>query len=163
MLNSIAPPSKRLDDPEKLKLFRGFLGITQARLAQTMGTTQTSVGRWEAGITPISSTTMRHVRELVTAKIKEETTRLFTDLLPKLTLSEFAGLFGNPDAGFTEDADGNLYLGSVFMEGYRQHSLHIRLNDEKWYGLDRDAKATRVDEGFLQTVISHGKALEVKP
>ena len=76
-----------------MKLYRGFLDLTQAQLAAELGTTQTSVGRWESGITPISMMTMGHLRALVTARIMEETRRLFTELIPKLTLSEFDGLF----------------------------------------------------------------------
>lgn len=141
-----------------MKLYRAFLDLTQAQLATELGTTQTSVGRWESGITPISMRTMGHLRALVTARIMEETRHLFTELIPKLTLSEFDGLFGNPDAGFSEDSVGRLYLGSVFIEGYRRHSLHIRLDNRKWYGLDQDGKASRVDEAFLQSVISMSKS-----
>ena len=137
-----------------MKLYRGFLDLTQAQLAAELGTTQTSVGRWESDIAPISMRTMGHLRVLLTARIIEETRRLFTELISKLTLSEFDGLFGNPDAGFGEDSSGRLYLGSVFIEGYRPHSLHTRLDDRKWYGLDRDGKATRIDEAFLKSVVS---------
>ncbi len=155
--NLTSPPQRDLGDPQQMKLYRGFLDLTQAQLAAELGTTQTSVGRWESGIAPISLRTMGHLRALVTARIIGETRRLFTELIPKLTLSEFDGLFGNPDAGFTEDSSGRLYLGSVFIEGYRLHSLHIRLDDCKWYGLDRDGKASRIDEAFLKSVISGSK------
>jgi transcriptional regulator with XRE-family HTH domain len=159
MLNLMAPPIKNLSASQQLKLYRGFLDLTQAQLATGLGTTQTSVARWEADITPVSLMTMGHVRALVTARISEATRRLFTDLIPKLTLSEFDGLFGNPDAGFSEDTPGHLYLGSVFIEGYRQHSLHIRVDDRAWYALDRDGKSWKVDQAFLHHVISAGRSL----
>jgi len=159
MLNLMAPPQKNLTAPEQMKLFRGFLDLTQTELAAELGTTQTSVGRWEASISPISLMTMGHVRALVTNKIMEQTRRLFAELVPKLTMSEFDGLFGNPDAALTEDCDGNLYLGTVFIEGYRRHSLHVRIEDRRWYALDQDGKPTLVDETFLHSVISAGKSL----
>jgi transcriptional regulator with XRE-family HTH domain len=157
MLNLAAQPQKNRTAPEQWKLYRGYLGITQAQLAAKLGTTLTSVARWETGHTPISLMTMGYLRALVTAQVGEQTRLLFTELVPKLTLSEFDGLFGNPDAGFVEDVEGNLYLGSVYIEGYRRHSLHLRLSDRKWCALDRDGHPTVVDEQFLQTVISAGK------
>lgn len=102
---------------------------------------------------------MGHLRALVTARIMEETRRLFAELMPKLTLSEFDGLFGNPDADFSEDSVGRLYLGSVFIEGYRRHSLHIRLDDRKWYALDRDGETSKIDESFLQSAISASRSV----
>jgi transcriptional regulator with XRE-family HTH domain len=84
-----------LSDSQQMKLCRGFLDLTQAQLAAELDTTQTSVGRWELGITPISMMTMGHLRALVTSQIMEETRGLFTKLIPKLTLSEYDGLFGN--------------------------------------------------------------------
>jgi transcriptional regulator with XRE-family HTH domain len=162
MLNLMAPPIKNLSASQQIKLYRGFLDVTQAQLAAALGTTQTSVARWEADITPVSLMTMGYVRALVTASIMEATRRLFTDLIPKLTLSEFDGLFGHPEAGFSEDAAGRLYLGSVFIEGYRQHSLHIRVEDRAWYALDRDGKASQVDEKFLHHVISVGRSIKIK-
>jgi transcriptional regulator with XRE-family HTH domain len=162
MLNLMAQPMKNLAASQQLKLYRGFLDLTQAQLAAALGTTQTSVARWESDITPISLMTMGHVRALVTARIAEATRRLFTDLIPKLTLSEFDGLFGNSDAGFSEDAMGGLYLGSVFIEGYRQHSLHMRMGDRIWCALDRDGKASKVDEAFLSHVISAGRSMKQK-
>jgi transcriptional regulator with XRE-family HTH domain len=162
MLNLMAPPMKNLSASQQMKLYRRFLDLTQAQLAAALGTTQTSVARWESDNTPISLMTMGHMRALVMARIAEATRRLFTDLIPRLTLSEFDGLFGNPDAVFSEDAKGCLYLGSVFIEGYRQHSLHMRLEDRTWYALDRDGKASEVDEAFLGHVISAGRSIKQK-
>jgi hypothetical protein len=105
---------------------------------------------------------MGHVRALVTARIMELTARLFREIMPTLTDSQFDGLFSNPDAGFFDDAEGNLYLGSVFIEGYRRHTLHIRTDDRNWYGLDHDGKATRVDETFLLAMLSSGRSLQEK-
>jgi transcriptional regulator with XRE-family HTH domain len=162
MLNLMTPPVKNLTASQQVKMYRGFLDLTQTQLAAALGTTQTSVARWEADITPISLMTMGHVRALVTARIAEAIRRLFTDLIPKLTLSEFDGLFGNPDAGFSEDAMGRLYLGSVFIEGYRQHSLHVRVENRVWYALDRDGNASEIDEPFLQQVTSAGRSIREK-
>jgi transcriptional regulator with XRE-family HTH domain len=162
MLNLMAPPMKKLSASQQMKLYRRFLNLTQAQLAAALGTTQTSVARWESDNTPISLMTMGHMRALVTARIAEAIRRLFTDLIPKLTLSEFDGLFGNPDTVFSEDATGCLYLGSVFIEGYRQHSLHMRLEDRTWYALDRDGSASEVDEAFLGHVISAGRSIKQK-
>jgi hypothetical protein len=63
-------------------------------------------------------------------------------------------LFGNPDANFPQDSGGNLYLGSVNIEGYRRHTLHIRTDDRRCYALDQDGRATNVDGSFLKSIIS---------
>ena len=149
----IATPQKDLSAPQQLKLYREFLGLTQAQLAAAMGTTQTSVGRWESGISPISVMTMGHVRSLVTAKIGDEIRQLLADLVPKLALSEFNRLFGTPNAAFENDNKGNLYFGTVFIDGYRKHSLHIRISDRQWYGLDKECQAVKVDAAFLKSII----------
>lgn len=150
---------QNLPDPEQMKLYRKFLRYTQAQFASALGTTQTSVARWESGVVPISLMTMSHLRALVTAKIMEETRKLFAILIPQLTLSEFTGLFSTPDNRFTDDANGRLYLGSVYIEGYRRHTLHIGADDHEWYALDRDSKPTPVDSAFIAEVIAAGNSL----
>jgi len=142
----------QLTDPLQLKFFREFLGLTQAQLAAIMGTTQTSVARWESVISPISAMTMAHVRALAEAKVKEETQRLFAQLVPELALCDFEGLFALPAMGFSNDNRGNIYLGMVEIMGYRKHSLHLRLDDRQWYGLDSEGNATKVDRELLRSV-----------
>jgi len=158
-----AAPQKGLSASDQLKRYRGFLGLTQAELAAAMGTTQTSVGRWESGISPISAMTMGHVRALVAQKVGEEMRRLFAVLLPKLALSDFSQLFGSPGALFADDNKGNLYLGTVFIEGYRRHSLHIRIDDGQWYGLDREGQAVKVDGAFLRSAVQAAKLSKARP
>ena len=98
--------------------------------------------------------TMAHLRQLMTQRLQEEISRLFRELRPKLTISRYSALVGHPDARVTRDRDGNRYLGSVFIDpGYRKHVLYFRLNDQAWYGLDKDEKATKVDDAFLRELI----------
>lgn len=148
-----AAPQKDLKASEQFRLYREFLQLTQAQLAAAMGTTQTSVFRWESDSSPISVRTMGHVRALVTVKVEEEVRRLFADLLPKLALSHFNGLCGIPKADFTRDEKGNLYFGTVFIDGYRKHSLHFRIEDRQWYGLNHEGKAVKVDSAFLKSIV----------
>jgi transcriptional regulator with XRE-family HTH domain len=149
LLNQIA-----VTDPDELRLYREFLGFTQAQLAAELHTTITSVSRWESEITPISPMTMDHLRRIVTAQLQREISRLFSELRPKLTISRYTALVGHPDARITRDRDRNLYLGSVFIDpGYRKHILYFRPKDRAWYGLDKDERATKVDEVFLRELI----------
>lgn len=146
-----APPQS----PEQMRLYRKFLDLTQAELAAELCTTTTSVSRWESEITPISPSTRAHLHKLVTASLQTEISRLFSELIPKLSISRYTGLVGHPRAEFTKDRNGNLYLGSVFIDpGYRKHVLYLRAADSKWYGLDRDENATPVDEQFLRDLVA---------
>jgi transcriptional regulator with XRE-family HTH domain len=143
------------NQPEQMRLYRDFLGLTQSQFAAELHTTPTSVSRWESGVTPISMMTMAHVCNLVTARVQEEIKQLFKELHPRLTISRYTALVGHPEARFTQDRDGKLYLGSVFIDGgYRKHVLYLRVEDRRWYGLDQDEKATSVDEEFLRQVIA---------
>ena len=142
-----------VSDPEEMTLSRKFLGLTQAQLAAKLFTTTTSVSRWESEATPISAMTMAHLRQLMTQELQERISRLFRELRPKLTISRYSALVGHPNARVTRDRDGNRYLGSVFIDGYRKHVLYFRLNDQAWYGLDKDEKATKVDDAFLREII----------
>lgn len=149
-LPAAPPPS-----PDQMKLYRGFLGLTQAQLAAELCTTTTSVSRWESEITPISQSTLAHLYKLVTARLQAEISRLFSELVPKLSISRYTGLVGHPRAEFAKDRAGNLYLGSVFIDpGYRKHVLYLRAEDSRWYGLDRDENATLVDEQFLRNLVA---------
>jgi transcriptional regulator with XRE-family HTH domain len=153
MLNLIAASQDKLSDQQKFKLYRGFLDLTQAQLAEEMGTTQTSVGRWESGISPISLMTMNHLCKLVEVRIMNEARHLFSVLHRGLALSDFEGIGGTPHTGFNKDNLDNLYFGAYFIDGYRKHSLHIRTDDRKWYGLDGQGRAVRVDERFVKSVM----------
>jgi transcriptional regulator with XRE-family HTH domain len=143
---------------EDLKLFRGFLGLTQTQLAEKLCTTQTSIARWESGIEPITLKNMAHIHEVVRERVQQSTGQLFKELLPRLLHSEFVDLFSSFSTHITEDIAGNLYLGSVVIGGYRKHSLSIRIEDGRWYGLDRDGRAVLVDQDFLQEVAQAGKS-----
>src|SRR5271157_894321 len=144
MMSAVKKPALP-QQPEQMRLYRDFLGLTQAQFAAELCTTPTSVSRWESGIAPISLMTMAHVCKLVTARVQKEISQLFKELHPRLTISRYTALVGHPDARFTQDRDGNLYLGSVFIDGgYRKHVLYLRVDDRKWYGLDQDEEATSV-------------------
>ena len=152
-----AAPEKDLKPSEQFKLYRELLQLTQAQLAERMGTTQTSVFRWESDTSPISLRTMGHVRALATAEVGKEISRFFAELLPKLPLSDFNRLCGHPKALFTRDNKGRSYNGTVFIDGYRRHSLHFRIDDRRWYGLDHDSHAVKVDAAFLQSMVHAAK------
>lgn len=51
-----------------MKRFRRKLGMTQQKLAETLGVTQTSVARWEMGIHVIEEPTARLLKLLVKMK-----------------------------------------------------------------------------------------------
>lgn len=144
-----------ISNPEEMKRYRNFLGLTQSELASELQTTTTSVSRWESEIVPIAPMTMAHLREMIVVRLQQEIKGLVAALVPKLTISRYHSLFSVPDARFTKDRDGHLYLGSVYIDpGYKRHVLYLRVDDRKWYGLDRDERATEVDEEFLRGVIA---------
>jgi DNA-binding XRE family transcriptional regulator len=152
MINFMSEPTTEYSPSDLIKLYRGFLGLTQADMAARMGTTQTSVARWESEATPVSPVTLNHVRRLVEVSIMSEAHRLLFMLWQGLQACNDGGVGGTPRTEFTKDNKGNLYLGSYFIDGYRKHSLHIRIDDRQWYGLDRDGRAARIDEQFIKTV-----------
>jgi DNA-binding XRE family transcriptional regulator len=152
MLNFIATPPEDWGLAERLKLYRGFLDLTQAGLAAAMGTTQTSVARWESGIAPISLVTISHVHRLVEVRIMSEAQQLLFMLWQGLRAGNVGSVSGAPHTEFRKDNKGNLYLGAYCIDGYRKHSLHIRIDDWRWYGLDREGRATSVDERFIRAI-----------
>src|SRR5277367_744694 len=105
---------------EDLKLYRGFLGLTQTQLAEKLRTTQTTVARWESGIEPITLKNMAHIHEVVRERVQQATGILFKELLPKLLHSEFVDLLGTLDTHITSDIGGDLFLGSVLIGGCRK-------------------------------------------
>jgi transcriptional regulator with XRE-family HTH domain len=152
MLNLVATLQENLSDPQRMKLYRGFLDLTQAQLAEEMGTTQTSVGRWESGISPISLMTMNHVRKLVEVRIMNAA-QLFIGKFGRDLVTPDFGISGTPCTEPEKDNQGNLYFGAFIIDGYREHSLYIRVDNRLWYGLDRDKRAVAVDEDFVKSVI----------
>src|SRR5262249_19410671 len=57
---------------DKVKRLRKQLGMTQQQLADTLGVTQTSVGRWEIGMHQIEEPTARLLKLLVQMKKKSQ-------------------------------------------------------------------------------------------
>jgi hypothetical protein len=100
---------------------------------------------------------MAHVRQIVVGRVMEQTRGLFKALKPSLAPADLDGIFSAPDADIRFDSQGNRYLGLVFIDGYRKHTLQMRLDDQKWYGIDEDGNATLVDEAFLDSVIKFGE------
>lgn len=147
----------QLSANQEMRLCHEFLGSSQAQLALMMGTTQTSVARWESAISPISPMTISHVRVMVALRVKEEVQKLFARLVPELALCDFEGLYALSSVQFTTDSVGNLYIGMVEIMGYRKHLLYIRLDDGQWYGLDRENNALKVDKDFLRAVRMTGR------
>ena len=152
MINFVSVNPGEWNFIERLKIYRSFLDLTQAGLATQMGTTQTSVARWESDIAPISPVTMSHVRRLVEVRIMSEAQHLLFMLWQGLRGCNDGSIGGTPHTDFTKDNKDNLYLGAYFIDGYRKHSLHIRIDDRQWYGLDRDGRPVKVDERFIRSI-----------
>jgi transcriptional regulator with XRE-family HTH domain len=144
-------------EAQRFRFYREFLGLSQAQLAATMGTTQTSVARWENDLAPISAMTMSHVKALVELKLREEIRKLFARLRPELYLCDFEGLFAIPSSTFTADRNGNIYLGIAEIMGHREHGLYVRIDDHQWYAIGRDGRAIKVDNDFLRQIRLAGR------
>ena len=154
-----AKPQDGREASEDMKLYRSFLGFTQAQLADKLCTTQTSVARWESGFSPISLRTMAHLTEIVRGRVLEEAGILFKKLLPDLLHSEFwAPLIWGLSTGIRQDREEKLYLGSFLVGDFKSASFHIRIDDHRWYALDRDSNATLVDQRLLKEATLAGKS-----
>ena len=70
ILDEIANPD--LSGPEMFCAYRKYIEATQAELAHRMGTTVTSVSRWESGAVPVSRKTMSHMRAIVISEISRK-------------------------------------------------------------------------------------------
>jgi len=156
MPRGVKPPA--VAESYKLRAYREFLGLTQTALAAKLDRSPDRLAEWESGASPVPFMDLAHVRQIVAGQVREETQRLFKSLKPDLNRSDFDGIFSTPDADIRFDSQGNLYLGLVFIEGYRKHTLQMRLDDQKWYGIDEDGNATIVDEAFLDSIIESGKS-----
>lgn len=143
--------------PELFRLYREYLGMSQAELAVAMGTTQTSVARWELTLSPISGRTASHIKALVQARFAADFSELVKNLLPEMTVSEFVklpGFFGTPSAKLRQDEQGNHYLGLVLIDGHREHALYVKIDDHKWFGIDREGTATKIDREFMKRFLN---------
>jgi transcriptional regulator with XRE-family HTH domain len=137
--------------------YRSFLGLTQSGLAERLGTTQTSIARWETGASPISIKTMAHVHEIARERLQRRTAELFKELVPKLLHSEFVDLFSSLTTHLIEDSSGNLYIGSVLIGGCHDYSLSIRVDSDRWYALDKKSRARLVNQEFVLDLLSARK------
>jgi transcriptional regulator with XRE-family HTH domain len=142
---------------EKVKLYRRFLDLSQSELAAAMGTTQTSVARWESGDWTITPQTISHLAALVELRVKADIQKDFGRLVPELMMCDFEGLLGYPSSALTLDRNGRVYVGLVEIMGHREHSLHLGIADHDLYALDREGVAQKVDEKFLQRVRLKGR------
>jgi transcriptional regulator with XRE-family HTH domain len=153
-----------LERSEQLRLYREYLGLTQAQLAGEMGATQTSIARWESGAAPIRSMTMILVQKLVAIRVMEET-QLLMQAIPGMfarrnhssTVGDFELLFSTPDALLRFDNQERAYLGLVFLRGNRTHTLQMRVRDRMWHAVDKHGQATWLDGRFLIPLVGTGR------
>lgn len=138
-----------LSAAQRLKLYRKYLGMSQAQLAAAMNTTQTTVARWESGGASVTPMAMSHVCALTELKVKEDIQKAFAEFVPQLRLCDYDGLLAYPSSAFTDDQQGNLYLGVIEIMGHREHALYVSVDDGKWYALNRKGEPTKVDTAFL--------------
>ena len=138
------------------KHFRDFLGFSQMELAVKMGSTQTTVARWESGSTPIPTQVMYHIRVLVERKLYDDMRRALSALVPQLTLADFEGIFAVPNPVITTDNRGRAFLGLIELMGHREHAFYISVPDSQLYAIDRNGEATLVDKEFVGSLRLHG-------
>ncbi len=143
----------QLQDPELFSAYRKYLRLSQSQLAAEMGTTATSISRWESAKEPITWRTMGHLKALVAVKVHQEMRKAFAQLAPDLQLSRFADLFGIPTSEVIEDRNCNKYVGSITIGGYHDHSFHFSLEDGALHAIGRDRSAVRVTKLFLRKLI----------
>lgn len=61
--------------PKDLKRIRQELGLTQKELAEKLGVTLVTVGRWEAGMRKISEPMARLIEWIAAEELKKKRTR----------------------------------------------------------------------------------------
>lgn len=138
------------------KHYREYLGLSQMEIAVTMGTTQTTVARWESGSAPIVAQVMQHITVLVERKLYRDIRRTMALLAPQLTLTDFEGIFAVPNARLTTDNRGRIFLGLIELMGHREHAFYISVPDSQLYAIDRNNDATVVDQNFIARLKMHG-------
>ena len=136
------------------RLYREYLGVSQAELGRDLGVTSTSVSRWETGTVELTSFSapFLHIRAVVEKKLQREMNGCFTKIKPDLKLGEFAGLFGIPSAEIRSSRDGTVYIGTAQIYEHHDHTIHFSLSQGKWVALDRDGKAHDLTPSFLATL-----------
>lgn len=143
----------RFEYPEIFTAYREYLGFSKSQLAREMGTTPTSISRWESGQETITLRTMRHLKIMVKERVRSQTLKVFAHLVPRLRLSKFVDLLGIPTTEVVEDQKGARYVGSITIGGHRKHSFHFSLASGELCALGRDRSSTPVTEEFLQLII----------
>ncbi|MEI9980904.1 MAG: helix-turn-helix transcriptional regulator [Edaphobacter sp.] len=138
------------------KYYREYLGMTQMDLAVKMGTTQTTVARWESGAASITAQVMQHVTVLVERKLYRDLRLALTKLVPQLTLADYEGIFAVPSPKLTIDRHGLVYLGLIEVMGHREHAFYISVSDGRLYAINRENQATLVDEVFIDKLKVRG-------
>ena len=138
------------------KYYREYLGVTQMDLAIKMGTTQTTVARWETGAAPITTQVMQHATVLVERKLYRDLRQALTKLAPQLTLADYEGIFAVPSPKLTIDRHGSVFLGLIEVMGHREHAFYISVSDGRLYAIDRENQATLVDEAFIDKLKVRG-------
>jgi hypothetical protein len=125
-------------------------------LAVKMGTTQTTVARWETGAASITAQVMQHATVLVERKLYRDLRQALTKLLPQLTLADYEGVFAVPSPKLTVDRNGRVYLGLIELMGHREHAFYISVTDSRLYAIDRENHATLVDQAFVDKLRIRG-------
>jgi transcriptional regulator with XRE-family HTH domain len=144
------------------KHYREYLGMSQMETAVKMGTTQTTVARWESGSTPVAAQVMQHITVLVERKLHRDIRRTMAVLAPQLTLTDFEGIFAIPNPRLTTDNHGRVFLGLIELMGHREHAFYISVPDSQLYAIDRNNDATLVDQDFIGRLKMHG-VLQSRP
>ena len=138
------------------KHYRNYLGLSQMELATKMGTTQTTIARWESGTAPVTPQVMHHLKVVVERKLYRDIRNTLAHLLPGLTLLDFEGVFAVPSAMLTVDDHGRVYLGLVELMGHREHAFYISVDDSNLYGIDTHNRAVLVDKQFVANLKIQG-------
>jgi DNA-binding XRE family transcriptional regulator len=144
------------------KYYREYLGITQMDLAIKMGTTQTTIARWESGAAPITAQVMQHAAALVERKLHRDLRQALTKLVPRLTLADYEGIFAVPSPKLTIDMHGLVYLGLIEVMGHRKDAFYISVSDGQLYAIDRENRARLVDDAFIEKLKVRGVLHEQK-
>ena len=130
--------------------------MTQIEIAVKIGTTQTTVARWESGSAPITDQVMKHATVLVERKLYRDIRQIMTKLVPQLTLADYEGIFAVPSPRLTTDSRGRVFLGLIELMGHREHAFYISVLDHQLYAIGRDNNAILVDGAFVNKLKMRG-------